>query len=77
MMSLVEFFPENPLETLEITPGWRPPHCTEVRFASFLSGGFATIAVMNPQEKRWEKRTFVHCIFSGKMDQVTDKSSPG
>ena len=24
--------------------------CTEVRFASFLSGGFTTMAVMNPPE---------------------------
>ena len=31
-------------------------HCTEVRFASFLSGGFTTMAVMN-----LDKRTSVHC----------------
>jgi hypothetical protein len=30
---------------------------TEVRFASFLSGGFTTMAVMNPLEKKLEKRT--------------------
>ena len=27
-------------------------HCTEVRFASFLSNGFTTMAVINPPEKR-------------------------
>ena len=44
-----------------------PPHqikkfnqCTEVRFASFLSGGFTTMAVMNPPEKKLKKRTSVH-----------------
>ena len=32
--------------------------CTEVRFASFLSGGFTTMAVMNPPENKLEKRTY-------------------
>ena len=39
-------------------------HCTEVRFASFFTGGFTylhTMAVMNPPEKKLEKRTSVHC----------------
>ena len=36
--------------------------CTEVRFASFLSGGFTTMTVMNPPEKKLEKRTSVHCL---------------
>ena len=27
-----------------------PSHCTEVRFASFLSGGFITVIVVNPLE---------------------------
>ena len=35
------------------------PQCTEVRFASFLSGGFTTMAVMNPPKKKLEKRTSV------------------
>ena len=26
-------------------------HCTDVRFASLLSGGFTTMAVINPPEK--------------------------
>ena len=34
---------------------------TEVRFAIFLPGGFTTMAVMNPPEKKLEKRTSVHC----------------
>ena len=29
--------------------------CTEVRFASFLSGGFTTIAVINPPERKLAK----------------------
>ena len=36
-------------------------YCTEVRFASFLSGGFITMAVINPPERKLAKRTFVHC----------------
>ena len=39
-------------------------HCTEVRFATFLSGGFTTIAVINPPERKLEKRTTVHCRHS-------------
>ena len=34
-------------------------YCTEVRFASFLSSGFTTMAVMNPPEKKLEKHTSV------------------
>ena len=37
-------------------------HCTEVRFASFLSGGFTTMTVINPPEKKLAKRTSVDCI---------------
>ena len=33
--------------------------CTEVHFASFLSGEFTTMAVMNPLEKKLKKRTSV------------------
>ena len=35
-------------------------HCTEVRFASLLSGGFSTMAVLNPPERKQSKRTSVH-----------------
>ena len=36
-------------------------HCTEVRFAIFLSGGFTNTAVINPPETKLAKRTSVHC----------------
>ena len=36
--------------------------CTEVRFASWLSGGFTTRAVINPPERKLAKRTSVHCV---------------
>ena len=36
-------------------------HCTEVRFASFLSGRFITAIVVNPSERKLAKRTSVHC----------------
>ena len=35
--------------------------CTEMRFPSFLSGGFITVIVVNPPEKKLAKRTSVHC----------------
>ena len=35
--------------------------CTELRFANFLSGGFTTMAVINPPEKKLEKRTSLQC----------------
>ena len=28
--------------------------CTDVHFASFLSGGFTTMAVIDPPEKKWK-----------------------
>ena len=37
--------------------------CTEVRFASFLSGGFITAIVVNPLERKLAKRTSVHWSF--------------
>ena len=39
--------------------------CTEVRFASFLSGGFTTISIMNPPKKKLKKRTSVQCSAFG------------
>ena len=36
-------------------------YCTEVCFASFLSGGFTTMAVINPPERKLAKRTSVQC----------------
>ena len=38
-----------------------PEQCTEVRFASFLSGGFTTMAVINPPERNLAKCTSVQC----------------
>ena len=35
--------------------------CTEVRFASFLFGGFITAIVVNPPEKKLAKCTYVQC----------------
>ena len=34
---------------------------TEVRFASLLSGGFTTMAIINPPERKLAKRTSVQC----------------
>ena len=36
--------------------------CTEVRYASLLSGGFTTVAVINPLEKKLANRTSVQCF---------------
>ena len=33
--------------------------CSEVHFASFLSGGITTMAVINPLERKLKKRTSV------------------
>ena len=37
-------------------------HCTEVRFASFLSDRFITAIVVNPPERNLAKRTSVQCL---------------
>ena len=42
----------------------QPAHCTEVRFGSFLSGGFIAAIVVNPREMKLAKRTSVHCANS-------------
>jgi hypothetical protein len=39
------------------TPGlWLPPH-----FASFLSGGFTSMAVINQLDRKLAKRISMHC----------------
>ena len=35
---------------------------TEVRFASFLSGGLIAAIVVNPRERKLEKHTFVQFV---------------
>jgi hypothetical protein len=42
-----------------------PLHCTEVRFASILSGGFTTMAVIGPPERKLAKCPSVHCERQG------------
>jgi len=34
-------------------------------FASFISGGFPTMAVINPPERKLAKLTSVHCVKVG------------
>ena len=45
-------------------------HFTEVRFASFLSGGFTTMAVINPPKRKLEKRTSVHLSEKIKLEWI-------
>ena len=45
--SLNQSFFDEPCGTLYL-----PVQCTEVRFASFLSGGFTTMAVINQPERK-------------------------
>ena len=47
---------------LAIMNGVRTLHGTEVRFGSFLSGGFTTIAVINPLEMKLTKQTSVQWL---------------
>jgi len=44
-----------------------------VRFASFLSGGSTTMAIINPSEKKLAKRTSVHCIKSTHRKKATTR----
>ena len=45
----------NSAHIFEILPSSRyEDQCTEVRFASLLSGGFTTTAVINPPERNWQ-----------------------
>ena len=51
-----------------------PPtvHCTEMRFASFLSGGFITAIVVYPPERKLAKRTSVHCLAAMSSSKLSD-----
>ena len=46
--------------------GTKPLQCTEVRFASFVSGGFITAVLVNPPERKMAKRTSVQCAICEK-----------
>ena len=48
----------------------RSSNCTEVRFASFFSGEFTTMVVMNSPEKKLEKRTSLNWFNLGPFSQV-------
>ena len=39
-----------------------PMECTQVDFASFIAGGFTTITVINPPERKLAKRISVECL---------------
>jgi hypothetical protein len=43
-----------------------------VRFASLLSGGFTTMAVINPPEKKLANRTSVHCAAPSATDMTKE-----
>ena len=47
------------MENFHQSPKYYAKHCTEVRFASLLSGGFITAIVLNPPESKLAKRTCV------------------
>ena len=63
------------LRNFKLLQGWYescsilPHHCTEVRFASFLSGGFITVIVVNPPERKLAKRTSAQCHKINKFDE--------
>ena len=44
--------------------------CTQVRFASFLSGGFTTMAVINPPERKLAKRTSVQWLIKSQSGKI-------
>ena len=48
----------------------RIDHCTKMRFASFLSGGFTTVAVINPPERKLAEHTSVHWSTLGPFSLV-------
>ena len=59
-------WPTNPRSCMDFAEEntacqWCGCHCTEVRFASFLSDGFTNITVINPPEKKLAKCTSVRC----------------
>ena len=45
-------------------------HSTEVRFTSFLFGGFTTVALMNPPDKTLEKRISVHSLLLASLNRI-------
>ena len=50
---------------------------TEVRFASFHSGGFTTMAIINPPKMKLAKRTSVHQngFFHGRSEQISKQNT--
>ena len=48
--------------------------CTEVRFASLLSGGFTSMAVINPPEKKLANRTSMKFILFKNINSNSETS---
>ena len=48
---------------------------TEVRFVSFLSGGFTTISVINPLERKLSKHTSVHYLVKAEIGLMGDNKT--
>ena len=47
--------------------------CTKVRLASFQSGGFITVIVVDPPESKLAKRTSVELVAKGVASDVNDE----
>ena len=52
---------EREMKDVNIQAASKPHKFTEVRFASFFSGGFITAIVVNLPERKLAKRTSVQC----------------
>ena len=46
-----------------------------MRFANFLSGGFTTMEVINPLERKLAKRTYVQCVKEKPVLEIVNKLS--
>ena len=58
---------------LNMNEGVKMAQGTEVRFASFFSGGFVTAIVVNPPERKLSKRIFVQPGAEGIKNQNIKK----
>ena len=57
-----KYFPVTRVENLIEYSYFFTWHCTEVRFDSFLSGGFTTMVVINPPDWKLANRTSVQWV---------------
>ena len=69
-----EIYFQNSIETMCAETPEGKDECTEVCFPTFFFGGFITAIIVNPLERKLEKRASVQCVEMGIYEDISWES---